>query len=119
MDACISIFSVALYEGLVFGLLSIAVYLTFRVLDFPDLGVDATFPLGGSVAAVFIVNGVNRRYLYLQALSHPGLEGGAAAWRFKRNNRDTGDHCPCSSFYTEKNAGGMGAAGITILNITG
>ena len=59
MDVLTSILSIALYESLVFGLLSIGIYLTFRVLEFPDLGVDATFPLGGSVAAVAIVNGLN------------------------------------------------------------
>ncbi len=55
----ISILSVAGYEGLIFGLVAIGVYITFRVLGFPDLGVDATFPLGGAVAAVFIVQGTN------------------------------------------------------------
>ncbi|MCF8039869.1 MAG: ABC transporter permease [Desulfohalobiaceae bacterium] len=54
-----SILFVAGYEGLIFGLVAIGVYITFRVLGFPDLGVDATFPLGGATAAVFIVNGAN------------------------------------------------------------
>jgi putative ABC transport system permease protein len=39
--------------------MTIGVYLTFRVLAFPDLSVDGTFPLGGAVAAVLIVRGVN------------------------------------------------------------
>jgi putative ABC transport system permease protein len=47
------------YEGLVFGLVAIGVYLTFRVLAFPDLSVDGTFPLGGAVCAVKIVDGWN------------------------------------------------------------
>ncbi|MBW1919219.1 MAG: ABC transporter permease [Deltaproteobacteria bacterium] len=54
-----SILSVSCYEGLIFGLLTVGVYLTFRVLAFPDLSVDATFPLGGATAAVLIVKGVN------------------------------------------------------------
>jgi putative ABC transport system permease protein len=54
-----SILSVSFYEGLVFGLVAIGVYITFRVLSFPDLSVDGTFPLGGAVAAALIVNGVN------------------------------------------------------------
>ena len=45
----------ACYEGLVFGLITIGIYITFRVLSFPDLSVDGTFPLGGAVAAVAIV----------------------------------------------------------------
>ncbi|MDZ7759307.1 MAG: ABC transporter permease [Desulfovermiculus sp.] len=59
MDLLTSILSVATYEGLIFGLVAIGVYITFRVLGFPDLGVDATFPLGGATAAVFIINGTN------------------------------------------------------------
>ena len=59
MDVAASLLSVSWYEGLVFGLIAIGVYLTFRVLSFPDLSVDGTFPLGGAIAAVLIVNGVN------------------------------------------------------------
>ncbi len=59
MDVLGNVLSAACYEGLIFGLLTIGVYLTFRVLSFPDLSVDATFPLGGAVAAVFIVKGLN------------------------------------------------------------
>jgi len=59
VDVLLSILSVSCYEGLIFGLLTIGVYLTFRVLAFPDLSVDATFPLGGATAAVLIVRGVN------------------------------------------------------------
>lgn len=39
--------------------MALGVYITFRVLSFPDLSVDGSFPLGGAVAAVFIINGVN------------------------------------------------------------
>lgn len=42
------------YEGLVFSLLALGVYLTFRVLAFPDLSVDGTFALGGIVVGVLI-----------------------------------------------------------------
>ena len=51
--------SFSLYEGLVYGFVAIGVYITFRVLSFPDLTVDGSFPLGGAVAAILIVNGVN------------------------------------------------------------
>ncbi len=47
------------YEGLAYGLVAIGVYITFRVLAFPDLTVDGSFPLGGAVAAVLIINGIN------------------------------------------------------------
>ncbi|NLW09925.1 MAG: ABC transporter permease [Firmicutes bacterium] len=46
-------------QGLIFGLLAMGVYLTFRILDFPDLTVEGSFPLGASVAAVLIINGTN------------------------------------------------------------
>jgi putative ABC transport system permease protein len=50
---------VSFYEGLVYGFVAIGVYITFRVLAFPDLTVDGSFPLGGAVAAILIINGVN------------------------------------------------------------
>ncbi|HBR28009.1 MAG TPA: ABC transporter permease, partial [Firmicutes bacterium] len=46
-------------QGLVFSLLAMGVYLTFRILDFSDLTVEGSFPLGASVAAVLIINGMN------------------------------------------------------------
>lgn len=49
----------ACYEGLVFGLVTIGIYITFRVLSFPDLSVDGTFPLGAATAAVLIVKGID------------------------------------------------------------
>jgi putative ABC transport system permease protein len=59
LDVAGGVLSFSLYEGLVFGLVATGVYLTFRVLSFPDLSVDGTFPLGAAVAAVLIVSGVN------------------------------------------------------------
>ncbi len=45
--------------GLVFAFVGLGVYLSFRILDFPDLTVDGSFPLGAAVAAVAIVGGVD------------------------------------------------------------
>ncbi len=45
--------------GLVFAFVAIGVFLAFRVLDFPDLTVDGSFPLGAAVAAVLITIGIN------------------------------------------------------------
>jgi len=45
--------------GFVFGLVGLGVYLSFRVLDFPDLTVDGSFTLGAAVSATLIVAGVN------------------------------------------------------------
>ncbi|MCF6368922.1 ABC transporter permease [Rhizobium halophilum] len=45
--------------GLVFAFVAVGVLLAFRVLDFPDLTVDGSFPLGAAVTAVLITSGVN------------------------------------------------------------
>lgn len=57
--AIVHLLGFSLYEGLAYGFLALGVYLTFRVLGFPDLTVDGSFVLGASVAAVLIINGVN------------------------------------------------------------
>ncbi|WP_420346777.1 ABC transporter permease [Pelagibius sp.] len=45
--------------GLVYGLVALGVYLSFRILNFPDLTVDGSFPLGAAVAATLIVSGID------------------------------------------------------------
>jgi putative ABC transport system permease protein len=47
----------ALEQGFVFGLMALGVYLTFRVLDFPDLTVDGSLPLGAAVCAAIVTAG--------------------------------------------------------------
>ncbi|MBA7520784.1 hypothetical protein ES705_12882 [subsurface metagenome] len=54
-----SILLSSISEGLLFGFVTIGVYITFRVLAFPDLTVDGSFVTGGSVAAVMIATGHN------------------------------------------------------------
>jgi putative ABC transport system permease protein len=49
----------ALEQGFAYGLMVLGVYLTFRVLDFPDLTVDGSLPLGAAVSAVAITAGVH------------------------------------------------------------
>jgi putative ABC transport system permease protein len=49
----------AIEIGLVFGLVALGVFLSFRVLSFPDLTVDGSFPLGAAVAATLIVDGAD------------------------------------------------------------
>ncbi len=43
--------------GLTLALVGVGVYITFRILDFPDLTIDGTYPLGAAFAAVMIING--------------------------------------------------------------
>ena len=47
----------AIETGLIFGLVALGVFLSFRVLNFPDLTVDGSFAFGAAVAAVLIVKG--------------------------------------------------------------
>jgi len=68
LDVVGNILSVSLYEGLAYGFVAIGVYITFRVLSFPDLTVDGSFPLGGAVAGILIVNGINPWVATLAAL---------------------------------------------------
>ena len=46
-----------LTQGLIYALLSYGVYITYSVLDFPDLTVDSSFPLGAAVTAVLLLKG--------------------------------------------------------------
>lgn len=63
-------------QGLIFGLMVLGVYITYRILDFPDLSVDGTFPLGGAVAAALITQGVNPIVATLVAVFAGFLAGG-------------------------------------------
>ncbi|MBA4698676.1 MAG: ABC transporter permease [Ruminococcus sp.] len=53
------IFVTILEQGLIYGILALGVYITYKILDFPDLTVDGSFPLGAAVTATMITNGVN------------------------------------------------------------
>lgn len=46
-------------QGLLWGLLGVGLFLTFRILDFPDMTVEGTFPLGAAVSVTAITNGLN------------------------------------------------------------
>lgn len=50
---------VILEEGFAYAILALGVYITYKILDFPDLSVDGTFPLGGAVTAILITTGAN------------------------------------------------------------
>lgn len=70
----------ALEIGLLFGLVALGVYLSFRVLQFPDLTVDGSFPLGAAVAATLIVHSVNPWLATLAAAAAGALAGLTTAW---------------------------------------
>ena len=48
-----------LEEGLIYAIMALGVYITYKILDFPDLSVDGTFPMGAAVTAMLIMKGVN------------------------------------------------------------
>lgn len=48
-----------LEQGLIYAVLALGVYITFKILDFPDMTVDSTFPLGAAVTALMISNGIH------------------------------------------------------------
>ncbi len=62
-------------EGFLYGIMSLGVYITYKILDFPDLSVDGTFPLGGAVTAVLIVLGVNPFLTLLISFAAGALAG--------------------------------------------
>ena len=65
----------ALEQGFAYGFLVLGVYLTFRVLDFPDLTVDGSLPLGAAVSAVAIGAGVDPFLSLLFAMAAGFLAG--------------------------------------------
>ena len=48
-----------LTQGLIYAILSYGIFITYKILDFPDLTVDGSFPLGAAVTAVLLTRGVN------------------------------------------------------------
>ena len=65
----------AIEIGLVFGLVGLGVFLSFRVLNFPDLTVDGSFPLGAAVSAALIVSGLDPYSATLVAIACGCLAG--------------------------------------------
>ncbi len=64
-----------LTQGLIYALLSYGVYITYKILDFPDLTVDGCFPLGAAVTAVLLTRGYNPYLTLLVALAVGALAG--------------------------------------------
>ena len=46
-----------LEQGLIYAIMALGVLITYSILDFPDLSVDGTFPLGAAVSALMITRG--------------------------------------------------------------
>lgn len=64
-----------LEQGLIFAIMALGVYITYKILDFPDLSVDGTFPMGAAVTSILIANGVNPWLTIPAAFLMGGLAG--------------------------------------------
>lgn len=64
-----------LEQGLIYSIMSLGIYITYKILDFPDLTVDGSFPLGAAVGAAMISRGMNPLLSVLVALLVGALVG--------------------------------------------
>ena len=56
LSAILNIITGAMEQGLIYGILALGLLITYRILDFPDLTVDSSFPLGAAITALMTVN---------------------------------------------------------------
>ncbi len=83
----LNIFANVLILGLIYGLVSLGVFISFRILDFPDLTVDSSFVLGGAISAMLIVGyGINSWLTLPFAFAGGCLAGLLTAWLHLRFN---------------------------------
>ena len=62
-------------QGLIWAILGLGIFMTFRILDFPDMTTEGSFPLGGAVAVTLITKGVNPLVATLAAIGAGCLAG--------------------------------------------
>ncbi len=74
------LFVSTLIQGLIYALVSFGVYITYSILDFPDLGVDGTFPLGAAVTALLLIKGVDPWLTLVISLLVGALAGLLPVW---------------------------------------
>ena len=70
----------ALESGLIYGLVALGVLISFRTLDFPDLTADGSFPLGGAVAGISIIAGINPWLACVFGMLAGSVAGVVTAW---------------------------------------
>ena len=76
-------------QGLLWAILGIGIYLTFRILDFPDMTTEGSFPLGGAVAVTLITQGVNPLLATLASVGAGCLAGFATGLLYTRGKIPT------------------------------
>lgn len=79
----------AVYLGLLYALMALGVYITFRILDFPDLTVDGSFTTGAATAAVMISHGISPWIASLAAIL-AGMAAGACTGLLHTKGRING-----------------------------
>ena len=113
------IIPISLEQGLAYALVALGIAFTFRVLSFPDLTVDGSFPLGGAVAARLIFDGIDPMISTLVAMAAGFVAGcltGIFATKFKINSLLAG--ILMMTILYSVNLRIMGRANIPILNKT-
>ncbi|MBN2658465.1 MAG: ABC transporter permease [Spirochaetales bacterium] len=72
-------FGIILIEGLIYGIMALGVFISFRILDFPDLTVDGSFPLGAAVMAACLLAGIPFIPAFMLTFAAGSLAGVATA----------------------------------------
>ena len=117
--AMLYIIPISLEQGLAYALVALGIAFTFRVLSFPDLTVDGSFPLGGAVAARLIFDGIDPVTSTMVAMAAGFIAGcltGIFATKFKINSLLAG--ILMMTILYSVNLRIMGRANIPILNKT-
>ena len=76
-------------QGLVWAILGLGIFMTFRILNFPDMTTEGSFPLGGAVAVTLITQGVNPFLATLAAIGAGCLAGLAAGLLYTKGKIPT------------------------------
>jgi putative ABC transport system permease protein len=79
VDAYINLVPVTLLQGVIYAFVALAIMIPFRLLAFPDLTAEGSFPLGGSIAAALIAAGADPLAATMAALAAGFLAGAATA----------------------------------------
>ena len=76
-------------QGLIWAILGLGIFMTFRILDFPDMTTEGSFPLGGAVAVTLITKGVNPLLATLAAIGAGCLAGFATGLLYTKGRIPT------------------------------
>ena len=64
-----------LEQGAIYGIMALGIYISYKILNFPDLSVDGTFPLGAAVSTALVIRGVNPWLCLAAAIISGALAG--------------------------------------------